>query len=129
MCFAATRKKAGQSATFFISDDCHPQTIEVVRTRATALGIKLIVGKPDTLDFKASEVLSSLQQFACRLHVLPLTQRKQVVGAIVQYPNTEGCIVDYGDFVRRAHDSGAFVACGTDLLALTLLKPPGTHMG
>jgi glycine cleavage system pyridoxal-binding protein P len=51
--------------------------------------------------------------------------REQVVGAIVQYPTTDGRVVDYGDFVKRAHEHGVAVACGTDLLALSLLKPPG----
>lgn len=103
MCFAGTKKKGAQAGSFFISDDCHPQTIAVVKTRATALGVNLIVGKPDTFDFKANEV----------------------VGAIVQYPTTDGRVVDYGDFVKRAHEHGVAVACGTDLLALSLLKPPG----
>jgi len=103
MCFAGTKKKGTHAGGFFISDDCHPQTIAVVKTRATALGVNLIVGKPETFDFKANEV----------------------VGAIVQYPTTDGRVVDYGDFVKRAHEHGVAVACGTDLLALALLKPPG----
>jgi glycine dehydrogenase len=87
---------------FFISEDCHPQTIAVCRTRADGLGIELEVGDANAADFSA----------------------KDFCGALLQYPATDGSISDYGAFVERAHDGGALVVVATDLLALTMLKPP-----
>ena len=131
MCFAGTKKRGAQAGSFFVSDDCHPQTIAVVKTRAAALGVNLIVGKPDTFDFKANEVRPASPPPSPRAPahrrrcVSCAGAREQVVGAIVQYPTTDGRVVDYGDFVKRAHEHGVAVACGTDLLPLSLLKPPG----
>ncbi len=88
--------------TYFISQTCHPQTIEVVRTRAEARGIKLVIGDHETFDFK-----------------LP------VFGALLQYPASDGTIFDYSEFIERIHHSGAFATVATDLFALTLLRPPG----
>src|SRR5213596_2194054 len=88
--------------TFFVAHDCHPQTIAVVQTRAKPLGIEIKIG--DHSNFKFDETL---------------------FGTLVQYPATDGAIYDYSDFVRRAHDAGALVAVAADILALTLLKPPG----
>src|SRR6266550_7355244 len=86
---------------FFVADNCHPQTIAVVRTRAKPLGIELVVG--DFASFKFKDA---------------------VFGALVQYPSTDGAIYDYSEFVRQAHDAGALVVVAADILALTLLKPP-----
>ncbi len=91
-----------QRNMFFVSSECHPQTIDVVKTRATALGIELIVG--DFQSFQFTE---------------------QTFGALVQYPNTFGEIHDYTAFVEQAHAAGALVAVAADLLSLTLLRPPG----
>ncbi len=88
---------------FLVSDRCHPQTIEVVRGRAEPLGIEVAVGDAAAFGLDAS-----------------------VFGVLVQYPTTDGTIVDWADLVRRAHDAGAFVVVATDLLALTLLRAPGT---
>jgi glycine dehydrogenase len=88
--------------TCFVSAACHPQTIEVVQTRALALGLEVIIGDARTFPFT-----------------------DQVFGALVQYPDTYGTIHDYADFAARAHAAGALVIAATDLLALTLLKPPG----
>src|SRR5881396_204443 len=88
--------------TFFVADNCHPQTIAVVQTRAKPLGIENKIG--DHSNFKFDET---------------------IFGTLVQYPATDGAIYDYSDFVRRAHDAGALVAVAADILALTLLKPPG----
>ena len=88
--------------TFFVSETCHPQNIDVVKTRAEALGIDLVVGNPETFAFS-----------------------DKVFGAIVQYPDTNGVINDYSGFIQRAHDAGAMVAVAADLLSLTLLKSPG----
>jgi glycine dehydrogenase len=87
---------------FFVSETCHPQNIEVVRTRAKALGIEVVVGSPENFQFS-----------------------EKVFGALVQYPDTFGAIHDYAPFVDKAHAAGALVTVATDLLALTLIKPPG----
>ena len=87
---------------FFVSELCHPQTIDVVRTRAAARGWDVVVGDHATFEFG-----------------------DDVFGAVVQYPATDGAIHDYRDFASRAHDAGALVTVATDLLALTLLTPPG----
>src|SRR5437867_1648525 len=88
--------------TFFVAHDCHPQTIAVVQTRAKPLGIEIKIG--DHSNFKFDET---------------------IFGTLVQYPATDGAIYGYSDFVSRAHDAGALVAVAADILALTLLKPPG----
>jgi glycine dehydrogenase len=87
---------------FFVSATCHPQTIDVVRTRAKALGIEVVVGDFDEFEF-----------------------HEKVFGALAQYPDTFGAIHDYAGFVERAHAAGAMVTVAADLLALVLLKPPG----
>ncbi len=99
MCYALSKEERD---CFFISELCHPQTIEVVRTRADAKGISVVVGDHATFDFSRS-----------------------VCGALLQYPATDGAIIDYTGFVERAHRSGALVTVAADLLALTLLKAPG----
>ncbi|MBL8877754.1 MAG: aminomethyl-transferring glycine dehydrogenase [Phycisphaerales bacterium] len=88
---------------FLVADDCHPQTIAVVRTRAVPLGIEVRVVSPGRLDPAAAGVF----------------------GVLLQYPNTSGEIHDYAALVDKAHAAGALVVVATDLLALTLLKPPG----
>ncbi len=90
------------SDALFISELCHPQTISVVKTRALPLGIDVIVGDHREFDF-------TLKPFA----------------VLVQYPATNGTIFDYESFANQAHAAGALVICAADLLALTLLKPPG----
>jgi len=90
--------------TFFVSAECHPQTIEVVTTRAGALGIEVEVGDHQTFLFS-----------------------DKVCGALVQYPNTFGEVLDYSVFVEQAHAAGALVAVAADLLSLTLLQPPGEY--
>src|SRR5438270_11661673 len=88
--------------TFLVADDCHPETIEVVQTRAKPLGIDIKIGNFRTFKFDES-----------------------VFGALVQYPATDGAIYDYADFVQQAHQAGALVVVAADILALTLLKAPG----
>jgi glycine dehydrogenase len=90
------------SQAFFISDTCHPQTIEVVRTRAKALGFQAIVGNHETFDFST-----------------------KVFAVLLQYPATDGAIHDYSRVVERAHQNEALVIVAADLLSLTLLTPPG----
>ena len=88
--------------TFFVADNCHPQTIAVVQTRAKPLGIEIKIGDYSRFKFDST-----------------------IFGALVQYPATDGAIYDYAEFVRQAHDAGALVVVAADILALTLLKPPG----
>src|SRR5689334_19843007 len=88
--------------TFFVADNCHPQTIAVVQTRAKPLGIEVKID--DFANFKFDNT---------------------VFGALVQYPATDGAIHDYSGFVKQAHAAGALVVVAADILALTLLKPPG----
>jgi glycine dehydrogenase len=90
--------------TLFISESCHPQTIAVVKTRAEAVGIQSIVGNHHTVDFAT---------------------QPGIFAVLLQYPATDGTIHDYGAFVERARGADTFVIVAADLLALTLLKPPG----
>jgi len=87
---------------FFVADNCHPQTIAVVRTRAKPLGIEIATG--NFSNFKLDDT---------------------IFGALVQYPATDGAIYDYEKFAKAAHDAGALFVVAADILALTLLKPPG----
>ena len=100
MCRAIAR---GRKPGFFVADDCHPQTIQVVRTRAASLGMTVHVGSPDTIDWDASELC----------------------GVLLQYPTTDGRIVDPRDTVAAARAAGALVVMAADLLALTQITPPG----
>ena len=100
MFFAAKGKP--EHGAFFVSDECFPQTTEVVRTRAKPLGIEVIVG--DWRNFEFTE---------------------RVVGALIQYPTGDGAIHDYRQFCSRAHALGSLVVAAADLLSLTLLTPPG----
>jgi len=88
---------------FFAAQECHPQTLAVVRTRARSLGIDVRVGPAAEVDLSGGDVF----------------------GVLLQYPATDGRVVDDSALVQRAHDAGALVAVATDLLALTLLRPPG----
>jgi glycine dehydrogenase len=86
---------------FFVSRECHPQTIAVLEQRARPRGIEVVVGDHDSFTFDA-----------------------KVFGALVQYPATDGSIHDYRAFCARAHAAGAQVAMACDLLSLLLLTPP-----
>ena len=88
---------------FFVAADCHPQTIEIVRTRALALGLEVVCGDPALHDFAAVPVF----------------------GALLQYPSSEGLVRDPRSFVERAHAAGALVVMAADPLALLLLESPG----
>ena len=99
---------ADESRTkFFVASDCHPQTIAVVQTRARSMGIEVVIGHP------------------LRLGAQKDWDLKTFFGFLFQYPTTYGEIFDYTQFVELAHGYGALVVFATDLLALTLLKPPG----
>src|SRR5712675_1847994 len=88
--------------TFFVADNCNPQTIAVVQTRAKPLGITIKIGNYSRFTFDDA-----------------------AFGALVQYPATDGAIYDYTDFIKQAHGAGALVVVAADILALTLLKTPG----
>lgn len=88
----------------FVSDACHPQTIDVIMTRAEPLGISIEIGDWQTFDPGAHEGF-----FA----------------ALVQYPDTYGTVTDYSDFFAKVKESKGVCICAADILALTLLKAPG----
>ena len=95
--------KRDGSDTFFISEDCHPQTIEVVRSRAVHIGVEVVVGDHRSFEFD-----------------------EQVFGALVQYPASDGAVYDYRGFCEQAHAAGAYVVVAADVLSLALLEAPGT---
>lgn len=99
MCYALSKEERD---CFFVSQDCHPQTIEVVKTRAGAKGISVLVGDHATFDFS-----------------------RPVCGVLVQYPATDGSVFDYASLAERAHAAGALITVAADLMALALLKAPG----
>ncbi|HEY5090130.1 MAG TPA: aminomethyl-transferring glycine dehydrogenase [Polyangia bacterium] len=92
-----------RGGVFLVSEGCHPQTIAVLRTRALPLGIEIRVGDPEAFDFAGGKTF----------------------GALLQYPATDGALPDFRAVCERAHAAGALVAMATDLLALTVLAPPG----
>lgn len=96
---AAEKRGANQ---FFVSAQCFPQTIDVLKTRAVPLGIELIIGDHNTFKFN-----------------------DKVFGVLVQYPNGKGSVEDYRKFAEAAHANEALVAVAADLLSLALLTPPG----
>ena len=89
--------------TFFVSSACHPQTIAVLETRAEPLAIRVVVG--DARSFAPDA---------------------DTFGALVQYPETDGVIVDHSALAARLHDAGAWLVVAADLLSLTLLEAPGS---
>ncbi|MEM7413152.1 MAG: aminomethyl-transferring glycine dehydrogenase [Myxococcota bacterium] len=100
LCFAVGRQK---KPGFFVSRDCHPQTIGVVRTRAESMGLELHVGDVADADPEAMNLC----------------------GVLLQYPTTDGRLVDPRPIVERFHAHDALVVMATDLLALSILTPPG----
>ncbi len=102
MSMAWALKKHSAADTIFVSAHCHAQTIEVVRTRAEPLGIKVAVS--DESAFNLNET---------------------VFAVLLQYPDTRGVIRDYEAFIAKAHTSGALAIVAADILSLTLIRPPG----
>ncbi len=94
--------KDAAAKVIFVSERCHPQTIAVVQTRAEPLGIKVIVGDEAAYDFA-----------------------EKTFAVLLQYPDTTGAICDYAPFIELAHAAGALAIVAADILALTLLRPPG----
>jgi len=97
MCFNLSD---GHNKKFFISQDCHPQTIEVVKVRAHALGLECLVGDYTKLS-------------------------ENVFGALLQYPASDGGVYDYGHFIKNLHEKKGLAIVAADLLSLALLRPPG----
>ncbi|MCP5073694.1 MAG: aminomethyl-transferring glycine dehydrogenase [Rhodobacteraceae bacterium] len=97
----AKRGSKSKSSVFFVDENCHPQNIAVIRTRAEPLGIEVQVGNPD--DLKADEVF----------------------GAVFQYPGTYGQVRDFGSLIEQLHETRALAVMIADPLALALLKSPG----
>ena len=95
-------RRPGAANRFVVSDGCLPQTIEVVRGRAEPLGLEVAVGDPAAAAIDGA-----------------------TFGVLVQYPDVNGAVSDPGPVIARAHEAGALAAVATDLLALTLLAPPG----
>lgn len=87
---------------FFVGRDVFPQTLDVLRTRATPLGIELVVGDPASF-----------------------TPSAEFFAALIQYPNAQGEVFDPTNFIKSCKDSGVLSVVASDLLALCLLKPPG----
>ncbi|MDV7103828.1 aminomethyl-transferring glycine dehydrogenase [Vibrio sp. TH_r3] len=96
-------KRAGKnkSKTFFVADDVHPQTIEVVKTRAAFIGFDVVIGSIDSL------------------------AEQDAFGALLQYPSTTGEVIDLTDVISAAQANKTLVTVATDLLASTLIKPAG----
>ena len=97
----AQRVAKSKAGAFFVDENCHPQNIDVIRTRAEPLGIEVIVGAPEDLD------------------------ATKVFGAIFQYPGSTGQVRDFTDHCAALHEAGAIAVISADPLALTLLKEPG----
>ncbi len=104
MCHAIANPAGAASERnhFFVSSACHPQTIALVQTRAQPLGIKVVVGDDRTFSPCGS-----------------------ICGALVQYPDTNGLIHRFDAFAEKVHAAGGLLVVASDLLALTLLRPPG----
>ncbi|WP_373020338.1 aminomethyl-transferring glycine dehydrogenase [Thiomicrorhabdus sp.] len=96
------RMSKSKGKVFLVAEDCHPQNIAVVKTRAEPLGIEVVVANP-------TKGIEDLDLF----------------GMLLQYPGTDGKVADYTALIEQAHRQQALVAVAADLLSLTLLKPPG----
>ena len=101
MCLAVQKPNARR--LFFVSKTCHPQTISVLQTRAEPQGIELLIGDHRDATFGPAPIL----------------------GALVQYPASDGVVYDYADFAQRVHDANGLLVVAADVLSLTLLTPPG----
>jgi glycine dehydrogenase len=87
---------------FFVSNECYPQTIDLLKTRSAPLGIELVIGDWQTVSLDES-----------------------VYGVLLQYPTAEGRVNDYASFAKKAKESGISIAVAADILSLVLLTPPG----
>ncbi len=104
MGLAYSVKGEAEKNVFLVSADCHPQTIEVILTRAEPLGIKVEISSPETWTKQLD---------------------KTVFAGLVQYPTTDGRVENYEMLSAKLHENDALMCVAADLLSLTLLKPPG----
>ncbi len=104
----STKRQRNPDKVYFVSSRCHPQTIAVLHSRAEGFGVKIVVG--DVLENGMKQV----QDFA-----------ESLIGVLVQYPDTEGGIEDFRALADLVHKQGGSLSVATDLLALTVLTPPG----
>ncbi len=96
------RISKSQSQAYFVDEDCHPQTIAVMQTRAEALGLEIVVGDPATA-----------------------LEGKEVFGVLIQYPGSRGGVRDIRGVIAQAQEQGALATVAGDLLSLVMLTPPG----
>ncbi|MEX1011965.1 MAG: aminomethyl-transferring glycine dehydrogenase [Balneolaceae bacterium] len=96
-------EKRKSALKYVVSKNCHPQTIAVLTGRAEPLGIRIELASPGSVNWSDPDLF----------------------GALLQYPGTDGLVEDYTEVISNAHENSVTVAVATDLLALTLLKPPG----
>jgi glycine dehydrogenase len=102
MLHSVMSRKKKDANTFFVSELCHPQTIDLLKTRATPLGIDLLIGNHTEIDIT----------------------HPALFGAMLQYPATDGNVIDYANFITAAKENNIAIAVAADLLALTILKTP-----
>lgn len=100
MCFANGN---GSRRTFYVDDRCHPQNVALVRTRAKPFDIRVVVAPASAFDMDS----------------------RDICGVLVQYPDTDGRVREWDELAARAHKAGALLVVATDLLALTVMRPPG----
>ncbi|MBV6494327.1 MAG: Glycine dehydrogenase (decarboxylating) [Turneriella sp.] len=98
--YAAAKNNGAKK--FFVSNLCFPQTIDVLKTRSEPIGVEIVLGDFNTVQFDST-----------------------FFGSFIQYPASDGSVFDYTDFVKKAKAQGVLVGVAADLLALTLLTPPG----
>lgn len=111
MAWSVAGGRDGTRQVFFVANDCHPQTIEVCKVRAENMGLRVVVGAVTELERLLAGGLGARPEELC--------------GALIQYPTTDGRIEDYRGLIGKLHGAGAQAVMATDLLALTLLTPPG----
>lgn len=104
MLFAVKKGNKRKATRFFVSENTHPQTIEVLKTRAVPIGIELIIASPDDVD----------------------VTDESLFGILIQYPDTFGNIRNIEPLITEAHEHNVFVTVAADLLALTVLRSPGS---
>lgn len=102
MFLAYSVRKNETAKKFFVSELCHPQTIDVVVTRANPLGIEVQIGNHESVELN-----------------------EDFFGILLQYPATDGKVIDYTSFIQKAHNVGSIATVAADLLSLTILKSPG----
>ncbi|MBW8050630.1 MAG: glycine dehydrogenase [Cytophagales bacterium] len=114
MMFSLRKGDKKNANLFLVSKDCFPQTIDVLQTRALPLGIELLMADHNELNLDSPS---------------PLVERglggKVVFGALLQYPDANGAVYDYSDFISKAHEKNILIAVAADILSLTLFVPPG----